>query len=52
MAGSAAILSQQVLKPLFWTDFFQVAARVYNGKNGILLFIFIFKMTAKEDICV
>jgi hypothetical protein len=52
MAGSAAILSQQVLKPHFWTDFFQVAENVYIDKNGYPLLIFIFKMTTNKDICV
>jgi hypothetical protein len=36
-------LIQQVLKPLVWTDFGQTYRDVYNGKNGIPLFILFLK---------
>jgi hypothetical protein len=36
----------------FWTDLFKLAENVYNGKNGIIFFCFILKVTMTEDISV
>jgi hypothetical protein len=45
--GCKLRLSQQVLKPLFAQIVFELAENVYNSKNGIPHFGFIFKMKTK-----